>query len=106
LANGGQNEREIARSVRPLLEAFLRVAYPEHFPPGTLLGSFRNSCQQRVNTAQQILDVNDIQELRDIVEYANRFHHDGGNPVWETEVINAAELSGFARRALMFAKRS
>jgi wobble nucleotide-excising tRNase len=106
LANGGQNEREVAQSIRPLLEAFLRVAYPEHFPPGTLLGQFRNSSQQRVNTAQQILNANDIQELRDIVEYANRFHHDGGNPAWEAEVINAVELSGYARRALIFAKRS
>ena len=106
LANGGQNEREIACSIRPFLEAFLRVAYPDHFPPGTLLGQFRNSCQQRANTAQEILNADDVQELRDIVEYANRFHHDGGNPAWETEEINAAELSGFANRALIFAKRS
>ena len=104
LVNGGQNEREIARSIRPLLEAFLRVACPEHFPPGTLLGQFRNMCQQRVNTAQEILNAQDLQELRDVVEYANRFHHDT-NPAWETEVINAAELTGFTNRALAFAKR-
>jgi hypothetical protein len=105
LANGGQNEREIARSIRPLLESFFRVAYPQHFPPGTLLGNFRNSCQQRTGTAQEILNAPDIQELRDIVEYANRFHHDGGNPAWQTQAINTAELTGFANRALAFAKR-
>ena len=105
LANGGQNEREVACSIRPLLESFFRVACPEHFPPGTRLGNFRNSCQQRVNTAQEILNAQDIQELRDIVEYANRFHHDGGNPAWETEVINAVALTGFVNRALVFAKR-
>jgi len=105
LADGGQNEREIATSIRPLLEAFLRVAYPAYFPPETRLGNFRNLCQQRVATAQQILSAQDLQELNDIVEYANRFHHDT-NPAWETEVINAAELAGFVNRALTFAKRA
>ena len=104
LANGGQNEREIAQSIRPHLEAFCRVAYPEHFVPGTLLGQFRGLCQQRVNSAQQILNAQDIQELTDIVEYANRFHHDT-NPAWQNEVINSGALSGFVTRALAFAKR-
>jgi wobble nucleotide-excising tRNase len=103
-ANGGQNEREIAISLRPHVEAFLRVAYPENFPPGTLLGSFRGLCELRVNTAQPILNAQDIQELRDIVEYANRFHHDT-NRAWEAEVINAIELTGFATRVLAFVKR-
>lgn len=104
LASGGQIEREIARSIRPLLEAFFRVACPENFPPGTLLGRFRGLCDQRVNTVQQILSEQDIEELRNIVEYANRFHHDT-NPGWETEVINNGQLTGFVARALAFAKR-
>lgn len=104
MVNGGQNEREIAISIRPLLEAFFRVACPENFPPGTLLGPFRGLCERRVNTAQQILNAQDIQELRNIVEYANRFHHDT-NPAWETEVVNTVELTGFVTRALSFAKR-
>lgn len=102
--NGAGNDREIAQSLRPHVEAFLRVACPEHFPPGTLLGPFRGLCDQRVNTTQQILHATDIQELRDIVEYANRFHHDT-NPAWETETVNAGELTGFVTRVLMFVKR-
>jgi wobble nucleotide-excising tRNase len=104
MTNGAGNDREIAQSLRPHLEAFFRVACPEHFPPGTLLGPFRGLCDQRVNTAQQILNAADIQELRDIVEYANRFHHDT-NPAWETEVVNAVELTGFVTRVLTFVKR-
>ncbi len=104
LANGGPNNREIASSIRPLLEAFLRVAYPEHFPPGTLLGQFRNLCEQRIGMPQEILDARGTQELHDLTEYANRFHHDS-NPVWETELINDGELRGFVDRALKFAKR-
>ena len=98
------NKREVARAIRPHLEAFLRVAYPEHFPPGRLLGPFRDLCEHRVETPEQILDGNDTQELRDLVEYANKFHHNT-NPAWETEVINDAELVGFVGRALSFATR-
>lgn len=104
LENGAANEHEIARSLRPHVEAFFRVACPEHFPPGTLLGQFRGLCDQRVNTPQQILNSADVQDLRDIVEYANRFHHDT-NPAWETELVNAGELTGFVDQVLAFVKR-
>lgn len=104
LANGTPNNREVARSIRPTLEAFLRVACPEHFPPGTLLGPFQNLCQQRLGTVRQILSADLTQELGALIEYSNRFHHDT-NPGWETEAINDGELAGFVRRALAFAKR-
>jgi wobble nucleotide-excising tRNase len=103
LAGVAVNNREVARAIRPLLEAFLRVASPQYFPPGTLLGPFRHLCSQRVGTAQEILGAATLQELGDITEYANRFHHDT-NPAWETATINDGELEGFVRRALAFAK--
>jgi wobble nucleotide-excising tRNase len=103
LVAGTPNNREVAKAIRPVLEAFLRVACPEHFLPGTLLGPFRNLCFQRVGTARQILDAQDTQELHDLVEYANRFHHDT-NPAWETQAINDGELTGFVQRTICFAK--
>ncbi len=104
LVNGGQNELEIAASIRPLLEAFLRVAYPENFPPGTLLGHFSRLCGERTGTPQQILNAQDLQELRNIVEYTNRFHHET-NTALATEIINSGELNGFVTRTLAFARR-
>lgn len=104
LVTDAPNAREVACSIRPHLEAFLRVACPEHFPPGKLLGPFHSLCRQRVGTPQEILDDVSTQELGDLKEYANKFHHDT-NPAWETEAINDVELRGFVRRALMFAKR-
>ena len=98
------NHREIATEIRPLIEAFLRVACPEHFPPGTLLGTFRGLCDQRLASPQQILSQDDTRELDELIEYANRFHHDS-NPSWETEGINDAELFGFVQRALAFTRR-
>ncbi len=69
-------ERAVAAALRHILEAFMRVAYPDVFPPGTLLGPFVRMCQQRASTSQQILGQHDIVELRDLLDYANKFHHD------------------------------
>jgi hypothetical protein len=101
LASSSGDMREVARSIRPHLEAFLRVACPEHFEPGALLGPFIGVCEQRTGTAQEILDAASIQELRDLNEYARRYHHQG----WETEPINDGALRGFVERALRFARR-
>ena len=104
LAGDGVDSRQVARAIRPLLEAFIRVAYPEHFPPGSVLGRFHGVCVQRLDSTEEILDRRDTQELRDLMEYSNRFHHDT-NPAWETEAINEGELRGFVGRAVKFARR-
>lgn len=98
-------ERNVAVALRHILEAFVRVAYPEHFPPGSMLGGFVEQCRQCIGKDGQILSQADTTELRAILDYANKFHHDT-NPAYETEQINDTELEGFARRTLAFTKRS
>jgi wobble nucleotide-excising tRNase len=44
--------REVAQALRPIIEAFLRVAYPAYFPPGAMLGPFRGLCEQRLRIAR------------------------------------------------------
>ena len=101
LGNGTGDLREIARLIRPHLEAILRVAYPERFPPGAMLGTFIDYCEQALGTAQECLNAQSIADLQDLNEYARRYHHHG----WETEPINDGELRGFVDRALRFARR-
>ena len=101
----GADERAIAAALRPILEAFARVAYPEAYPPGTLLGPFIGLCEQREGTADEILSHDDRIEFRALLDYANRFHHDT-NPAYQTVVINDQELLDFVRRTLNFTKRS
>lgn len=98
-------ERTVAADLRYMLEAFLRVAYPDHFPPGAMVGQFWTLCQQRANTPNQILSQADTVELRSLLDYANRYHHDT-NPTYQTENINDAELANFATRTLAFIRRS
>lgn len=101
-ANTG-NSREVAQSIRPVLEGYLRVACPEHFQPGTLLGQFRRVARQRAVAGTSIMTATRLTELEHLVEYSNRFHHDT-NPAWDTEHINDGELAGFVRRTLDFVK--
>ncbi len=103
VSGGLQNKREVAQSMRPHLEGFLRVAYPEHFPPGTLLGAFLTKCEQHLSQRDKILENHRVQDLEEIKEYANRFHHDT-NHAWESEEINDGELLGFVKRTLRFTK--
>jgi wobble nucleotide-excising tRNase len=104
LATNTPDRRQVAVAIRPVIEAFFRVACPEHFPPGTLLGPFRNLCEQRAGTSKEILSRDDIRQFRDLVEYANRFHHDT-NPAWEAEIITDGELTYFVQATLNFAKK-
>ena len=97
-------ERQVAAALRPILEAFARVAYPATFQPGGLLGPFIGTCEQRVNTPAQVLGRDDIAELRALLDYANLFHHDS-NPAWATQIINDQALVNFAQRTLAFARR-
>ncbi|RYG88659.1 MAG: hypothetical protein EON59_03745 [Alphaproteobacteria bacterium] len=97
-------ERAVAIALRFILEAFARVAYPAAFPPGGLIGPFIGICEQRVNTPAQILSQADIDELRNLLAYANLFHHDS-NPAWATQAINDQALTQFACRTLAFARR-
>lgn len=97
-------ERTVAAALRPILESFMRVAYSDVFPPGSTLGPFIGMCQQRVGTPQEILSADDTAELRDLLDYANQFHHNT-NPAWQTVMINDSELTHFSQRVMAFARR-
>jgi wobble nucleotide-excising tRNase len=97
------DNRPVAEALRYVLERFVRVAYPDHFAPGDMLGKFVNLCRQRIGTTNQILDAFRTQELDDILSYANRFHHDT-NPAYQTEVVSDGELVGFVERTIRFTR--
>jgi wobble nucleotide-excising tRNase len=97
-------ERRVAESLRPMLEAFCRVAYPNDFPPGEVLGRFHEKCARTLGTPNAIMDEVNTRELRALLDYANRYHHDT-NRANATELINDTELTDYTRRTLRFIKR-
>jgi wobble nucleotide-excising tRNase len=98
------NARSIAEGLRPILEVYLRAAYPDSFGPGALLGQFIDRVRPLSGTPIEILSGADVSELQDLKEYANRFHHDT-NAAFQTEIINEGELVAFARRVHAFTRR-
>jgi wobble nucleotide-excising tRNase len=97
-------ERRVAESLRPMIEAFCRVAYPSEFSAGSMLGPFHAKCLRALGTNAQIMDESNTRELRALLDYSNRYHHDT-NSTYAIEVINDAELTDFTRRTLSFIKR-
>lgn len=97
-------EREVAAALRHILESYMRVACPAHCPPERLLGNFLIECEQKIGGQDEILSEENFKELKQLVAYANRFHHDT-NPAWQTVAINDAELVGFAKRTLNFCSK-
>ena len=97
-------QHEVSRAIRPHLEGFLRVVFPQDFPYGSSLGGqFINKCRQRLNGDRQILTEAKIQELSEILEYASRFQHDT-NPQWAPEQLSESELHTFVKRTLEFTR--
>jgi wobble nucleotide-excising tRNase len=97
-------ERRIAESLRPMLESFARVAYPAHFRPGSMLGPFIEESRRRLGAGNQIMGPQDTAELRALLDFANRYHHDT-NQAYQTEAINDRELADFTERTLRFSTR-
>ena len=97
-------ERNVAEALRPILESFIRVAYPLSFHPGDTLGPFINKCKQQQGSENEILSPLDITELEALLNYANSFHHDT-NAAYKTTVINDIELVNFAKRTFSFISR-
>ncbi len=102
MASNTGNTQEVAQSIRPVLEGYLRVACPEFFAPGQLLGPFRAIAHDRWVAGTPIMNAIKFTELGNLTEYSNRFHHDT-NPAWDSQHINDGELHGFVRRTLDFA---
>jgi hypothetical protein len=99
------NLRDIAVDIRPMLEHFCRVANTADYPPGDLLGNFRDRCQTRFNQGNPVMPAADLHELRDLTDYGNRFHHDSNPQGYLTVVVTDAELRGFVQRTLAFCSR-
>jgi hypothetical protein len=97
----------VAAAIRPMLEGFVRVAYPEDMPAETLLGKFLIRCRERMknkSSGAPILNRRDNAELENLLDFANLFHHET-NPKLETKDVDDGELRGFVGRTIAFTRR-
>jgi len=98
----GQNVRDlhaVARCIRPLLEANLRMRFPRQFPRGDWLGDMIGRIRgsgtgDALNRLQPLLG-----ELTEINDYSKNYHHDQ-NPAADICPITDGELKTFVNRTL------
>lgn len=96
--------QKVAPALRIMLESFIRVAFITHFKPGNQLGNFLTRAKQALADGSPILSAEVVQELDDLREYANLFHHSTNRSGWIQALanVNERELRGFAKRVVQF----
>lgn len=91
--------RNLARHIRPLLEANLRMRRPAEFPPGMWLGDMIEKISGASSGA--LLGLNDLlNELSDINAYSSPFHHDRNREGADSHPITDSELRRYVVRTL------
>jgi hypothetical protein len=100
-ANGLGDPLKVAQSIRPHLEHYLRVACPDKFRHGEMLRDFRNRARSARQAGAPIITDAKFNELDQLVEFSNDFHHDT-NPAADTATVNLTQLQNFVRRTLAF----
>jgi wobble nucleotide-excising tRNase len=91
--------RHVAKTIRILLEGYLRFKLPGSFDENQWLGDYVRAISEAppddpVAAAQGILD-----ELQAIKNFAKRYHH-AQNPNADSEPLDEGELENFVRRTL------
>ncbi|MBZ0285034.1 MAG: AAA family ATPase [Anaerolineae bacterium] len=91
--------RHVARCIRPLLEANLRVRFPRTFKRGEWLGDFI----EKIRDAQPPNELFALQpllsELTEVNDYSKKYHH-SQNPSADSETISDTELQTYIKRTL------
>lgn len=90
--------RDVARSIRTLLEGKLRRQFPKHIRATDWLGDMISKI--RASEAPPLNMVKDqATELSELNEYSSRYHHGPSNNA-DSEPINDGELKPFVQRSL------
>ena len=101
--NKSGNELWIAALLRDQLEHYLRATCGIKFRPGHPLRDFLNNCRMKVGRPTEVVGEQLIEEIDEIVEYSERYHHSKG-PAYETKQINSEELLSYVEMTLEIVK--
>ncbi|MGM7904636.1 AAA family ATPase [Yersinia enterocolitica] len=92
----------IARLIRPILEAYMRMHLPNHFTEGHWLGDMIKAIRDETDVNSILYDsTNCLKQIEQINEFSKKYHHSDG---FDTKVreLNTQELHGVAKNTLMF----
>lgn len=92
----------IARLIRPILEAYMRLHLPNHFTEGHWLGQMISMIRNETNVRSPLYDgSNCLSQIEEINEFSKTFHHAEG---FDTKIsgLNVQELQEVAKKTLTF----
>ena len=91
--------REVAQTIRPVLEEYLRLKLPHSFADNEWLGDFIAKIRAAAATdplaAAQCIN----ERVEQINDYSKKYHH-SSNPAADTETIDEGELENYVRLTL------
>ena len=91
--------RDVAKAIRLLLEGYLHRRFPGHIPRNQMFGKIISDYIAPATTGPLSHLRQHEAELREINDYASKFHHDTNQDADSVPVLDA-ELLPYARRAL------
>lgn len=104
----GEGDRgEVARCIRPVLEGYLRVRFPDEFAPKEWLGEFIKKIGEIDDTEPLATMKGKFEELTNINDFSKRFHHESDpNFSANRDNVTDAALQPWARRTIEFIRTS
>ncbi len=93
--------RDVARCIRPILEANLRLRFPSAFPRNKWLGDFLEVIRDSTPPSALVLIQAFQGELAAINNFSKHFHHDQNPGGASTHPITDGELKPFVEATIM-----
>ena len=95
--------RDVARKIRPVLEAHLRLRFLHQFQEHEWLGQFISKIRGASDTSPLAgLQGGPLEELEGINDYSKRFHHEQNPGGADRDPIDDGELRAYVERTLTF----
>ena len=92
--------RNVARCIRPILEANLRLRFPGAFPRNQWLGGFLEAIRTTTPPNPLVKMLPFLNELSDINSFSKHFHHDQNPGGANTHPITDGELKPFVETTI------
>lgn len=91
--------REVAQTIRPVLEEYLKLKLPHAFADNEWLGQFIDKIRNAPDTDPIAAAKVVLKDVERINEYSKRYHH-RSNPAADTELVDEAELLTYVELTL------
>ncbi len=98
--DGTGQTHQVARTIRPIVEEYLRLTFPNQFAATEWLGDFIKKIREADDLSILKTAQGHLEEIEAINDYSKGFHHAGASNA--EEPIDDTELASYSKRVLDF----